>query len=115
MADYIIDCKQKRLGRVASQAAHILQGKKNVAYNPRLEGNDRVLIKNIDDLSIGGDKENQKVYYFHTGQLGHLKERKFKDVAAKLGKTHILRHAVLHMLPKNRLQARRIKRLIFEE
>lgn len=112
--DYIIDCSKKRLGRIASEAALILQGKKSVAYDPRLSGDDRVVIKNIDQLTLGGNKEAQKVYYSHTTQIGHLKERLMKDVIEKHGKGYILRHAVLRMLPKNKLQAIRIKNLIIE-
>ncbi len=112
--EYIIDCKGKKLGRVASDVAIILQGKKNPDYNPRLEGKDSVIIKNIDKLSLSGLKAEQKVYYSHTTQIGHLKERSFKDVVAKNGMKWVLRKAVMRMLPKNKLQARRIKRLIIE-
>lgn len=115
MAEYTIDCKGKVLGRVASEVALILQGKKNPNYNPRLEGDDKVIIKNIDNLVLTGNKKDQKVYYSHTTQIGHLKERKFKDVIEKHGIGWVLRKAVLRMLPKNRLQAKRIKRLIIEK
>lgn len=115
MAEYTIDCKGKVLGRVASEIALILQGKKNAGYNPRLEGDDTVIIKNIDSLNLTGNKTEQKVYYSHTTQIGHLKESKFKDVLEKHGMQWVLRKAVMRMLPKNRLQARRIKRMIIEK
>jgi large subunit ribosomal protein L13 len=115
MADYTIGCEGKVLGRVASEIALILQGKKNADYNPRLEGKDRVIVKNIGKLSLTGKKTEQKIYYSHTTQIGHLKERKFKDVIAKHGMQWVLRKAVLRMLPKNKLQAKRIKRLIIEK
>ncbi len=113
--EYTIDCKGKVLGRVASEIALILQGKKNANYNPRLEGDDKVTVKNINKLALTGNKTEQKVYYSHTTQIGHLKERKFKDVVEKNGMEWVLRKAVLRMLPKNKLQARRIKRLIIEK
>ena len=113
--EYTIDCKGKVLGRLASEIALILQGKKNASYNPRLEGDDKVIVKNIDKLTLTGSKADQKVYYSHTTQIGHLKERKFKDVVEKNGMEWVLRKAVLRMLPKNKLQARRIKRLIIEK
>ena len=113
--EYTIDCKGKVLGRVASEIALILQGKKNAGYNPRLEGIDKVIVKNIDSLNLTGRKTEQKVYYSHTTQIGHLKERKFSDVVAKHGMQWILRKAVMRMLPKNKLQARRIKRMIIEK
>lgn len=114
MADYTIDCKGKRLGRVASEIAIILQGKKNPSYDPRLEGDDKVTVTNIDKITLTGNKKDQKIYYSHTTQLGHLKERKFKDVVAKHGMKFVLRKAVLKMLPKNRLQVKRMKRLTIE-
>ncbi len=115
MSEYTIDCKGKILGRTASEIALILQGKKNSNYNPRLEGEDKVIVKNIDGLILTGRKLSQKVYYSHTTQIGHLKERKIKDVIEKHGMEWVLKKAVLRMLPKNKLQARRIKRLIIEK
>ncbi len=112
--EYTIDCKNKKMGRVASEIAQILQGKKEPEYDPRLEGKDSVLVQNVDDLELTGNKMDQKVYYSHTTQIGHLKERKIRDVIAKHGKKYILRHAVLRMLPKNKLQAKRIKRMKFQ-
>jgi large subunit ribosomal protein L13 len=111
--NYIIDAKNKRLGRLASEIAVILQGKKNPSYEPRLEGSDRVIIKNADKIVLTGRKVKQKRYYRHAGPLGHLKVRKYEDVFAKKP-TWVLRHAVKLMLPKNRLQAKRMKRLIIE-
>jgi len=111
--EYTIDCKNKRLGRIASEIAIILQGKKEASYNPRVEGVDTVVVQNVESLELSGNKLEQKKYYSHTTQIGHLKERKIKDVIAKHGKKYILRHAVLHMLPKNKLKAKRIKRMKF--
>lgn len=111
--EYIIDAKNKKLGRLASEIAVILQGKNKPSYEPRLEGGDRVVIKNVDKITVSGRKTKQKVYYRHSGPLGHLKVRKFEDVFAKKP-AWVLRHAVRLMLPKNRLLARRMKRLIIE-
>ncbi len=112
--DNIIDAKNKSLGRVASEIAVILQGKHRASYNPRLAGDDRVIVKNISQVSLSGKKTLQKVYYKHTGPLGHLKERKFSDVFEK-DPAWVLRHAVNLMLPKNRLRAKRMKRLVIEK
>ena len=113
LMDHTIDAKNKNLGRVASEIAHILQGKHKPNYEGRLAGDDRVMVKNIKSIGLTGKKRVQKVYYKHAGQLGHLKERKYADVFAK-NPGWILRHAVNLMLPKNRLRAERIKRLIIE-
>jgi large subunit ribosomal protein L13 len=111
--EYTIDVKNKRLGRVASEVAVILQGKQHVAYDPRLSGTDRVRIKNISGLTVSGSKYEEKMYYHHAGALGHLKEQKFADVFEKKP-AWVLRHAVNSMLPKNRLRAKRMRRLIIE-
>ncbi|MFH1162198.1 MAG: 50S ribosomal protein L13 [Candidatus Jorgensenbacteria bacterium] len=111
--DFTIDATGKRLGRLASEIAVVLQGKHTAAYNPRFEGSDRVVVKNVRALTVGGRKAKTKIYYRHTGPLGHLKENKFRDVFEKKP-AWVLRHAVRLMLPKNKLAARRLKRLIIE-
>lgn len=112
--DYIIDAKNKRLGRLASEIAVILQGKKHADYNPRNEGSDRVLIKNISSISISGNKAIDKTYYRHTGYMGHLKEKSYKQVFEKDPKK-VLWESVRRMLPKNFLNQRRMQRLVFVE
>lgn len=111
--EYIIDAKNKKFGRVASEIAVILQDKKNLYYNPRLAGQDKVVVKNIDKIEFSGNKLKQRIYYRHTGYMGHLKERKLEEVF-KESPARLLKSAVLRMLPKNSLRAKRIKRLIIE-
>lgn len=113
MTEYNFDAKNKRLGRLASEIAVILQGKNKASYDPKEEGDTRVVVKNIKEIAIGGDKVLQKIYYRHTGPLGHLKERRYKDTFAKKP-DWVLRNAVRLMLPKNRLNAKRLKRLVIE-
>lgn len=113
MAVYTIDAKGKKLGRLASEIAVILQGKKNPSYEPRLEGDDQVVVNNIQGITLTGKKASDKIYYHHTGPLGHLKERTYKEVFQK-NPAWVLRHAVNLMLPKNRLRAKRMKKLIIE-
>lgn len=111
---YEIDATNKSFGRLASEIAVILQGKKNPNYNPRIEGEDSVVVKNVARMKITGKKLTQKKYYHHTTQIGHLKEKTLKQVLEKKGPREILRHAVMGMLPKNKLRIRRIKRLTIE-
>jgi large subunit ribosomal protein L13 len=73
-------------------------------------GDDKVVVNNVSGLVMTGTKTDKKIYYKHTGPLGHLKERKFADVFKK-NPGWILRHAVRLMLPKNRLNAKRLKNL----
>ena len=111
---YTIDATNKSFGRLASEIAVILQGKKNPNYQPRIQGEDSVIIKNISQAKITGKKLTQKKYYHHTTQIGHLKEKSLKQVLEKKGAKEVLRHAVMGMLPKNKLRIKRIKRLIIE-
>jgi len=112
--DYLIDAKDKRLGRLASEIAQILQGKKDVSYEPRLEGKDRVLVKNVSQLVVTGRKAKQKIYYSHTGYMGHLRRRTLAMVFEK-SPAKVLERAVYNMLPKNRLRIKRMKRLVIEK
>lgn len=109
--EHVVDAKGKRLGRLASEIASVLQGKRSPFYEPRLEGSDRVVVRNVSALAFSERKLKGKVYYRHTGPLGHLKARQLKDVFAK-NPAWVLRNAVRLMLPKNKLLARRMKRLI---
>jgi large subunit ribosomal protein L13 len=111
---YTIDAAGKKLGRLASEIAVVLQGKKNPKYEPRLEGEDKVIVKNIAQMEVSGKKMKQKVYYRHTTQIGHLKERTLEKFWQKRGPAEVLRLAVMRMLPKNKLRAKRIKRLTIE-
>lgn len=114
MTDHVIDVKNKSLGRVASEIAVLLQGKDTPDYNPRKVGSNRVVIKNIKLLKVTGRKADQKTYYRHTGYMGHLRSKTYKEAFAK-NPEWVLRHAVLGMLPKNFLRSRRIKFLVFDE
>jgi large subunit ribosomal protein L13 len=111
--EYIINAEHQRLGRLASHIAVILQGKLSPGYEPRLSGKDRVVVKNIGKMSVSGEKASQKVYYRHTGYMGHLRERTFEEAFAR-SPAAVLRRAVAHMLPKNRLQTSRLARLKIE-
>lgn len=110
--DYHIDAKNKILGRLASEIAVILQGKKTPHYEPRLVGGAKVFVKNYKAVTISGGKQKEKIYYRHTGYVGHLKEKTFEQAFAKDPKW-VVREAVRKMLPKNFLNAKRLKNLIF--
>jgi len=107
------DASGKVLGRLASEIATVLRGKNKPNFRPYLIVGDKVLVKNASKIIITGNKLDQKIYYHHTGYLGHLKEVKMKDLMAKDPKD-VLRRAVLGMLPKNKLQDALIKNLTIE-
>lgn len=110
--DYHIDAKNKILGRVASEIAVILQGKKSPAYEPRLIGQDKVFVKNFAEIKVTGNKLKGRIYYRHTGYMGHLKETTLEMALAK-NPERVLLEAVRRMLPKNFLNQKRLKNLVF--
>ena len=112
--DYHIDAKNKVLGRLASDISLILQGKKSASYAPNRVSDDKVFVSNCKDIVVTGNKEIGKIYYHHTGYVGHLKELTYQQKFAKDPRV-ILRQAVRKMLPKNFLNARRLKNLVFVE
>jgi len=111
--EYTIDAKSKKLGRLASEIAIILQGKKNANYEPRLVGDDGVTVENVKDLAFSANKLTNKIYYRHTGYIGHLKSKTLKEAFSK-SPEKVLRHAVERMLPKNKLQKPRMKKLVIK-
>ena len=112
--DYTIDAKNKILGRLASEIAQILQGKRRPNYDPSKPGNDRVVIKNAAKIKITGNKADQKVYHYHTGYMGHLRTKGFKEMMEKHPE-RVLEWAVFNMLPKNYLRQKRMNRLVIEK
>jgi len=113
MKEYIIDAKNKPMGKVASEAAVVLQGKNEPSYNPRKEGAEKVRIINPDKIMITGKKRTQKVYYRHSGRAGNLRKRTLQE-ELEHNPAEVIRRAVKNMLPKNRLQNKRLKRLNIE-
>ena len=102
MAEYHIDAKHKRLGRLATEIAGILNGKKNANYEQNHVSDDKVYVKNVAQIEVTGNKLIQKVYYRHTGYPGGIYETNF----LKLQQRHpqrVLQKAVRGMLPKGPL------------
>lgn len=112
--DYHLDGKNKIFGRLASEIAVILQGKKSPKYERRSVSGDKVYVKNAKDVKITGKKYKEKIYYRHTGYMGHLKEKTFEQAFTK-SPEKVLREAVRRMLPKNFLNQKRLKNLVFVE
>lgn len=112
--DYTIDAKNQKLGRLASQVAQILQGKHHADYEPRVAGKDRVIIESVSQIAITGRKTEQKIYYRHTGYMGHLRQFKYKELFAKFPE-RVLYLAVKRMLPQNYLLQDRLNRLIIKK
>ncbi len=109
-----IDANNKTLGRVASAAAKALLGKHSADFAKNIVSEVEVKITNIDGLKISGDKVLQKEYVRYSGYPGGQKRETYGQLTARRGNKEALRRAVLGMLPKNKLQMRRIKQLTIE-
>jgi len=105
-----IDAKGKILGRLATEIAAKLIGKDLPSFDPTSVITRPITVVNAQYVVVTGRKSEQKVYRRHTGYPGGLRERSYKEQMV-LDPTHILRHAVRGMLPKNRLQTPRMKQL----
>lgn len=107
---HIIDASGQVLGRLSTQIAKLLMGKHRVDYSPNLDMGDKVVVTNAAKVAVTGRKEEQKVYYSHSGYPGGFKEVKYAQLKKEQpGK--IIQKAVKGMLPKNRLQRSRMTRL----
>lgn len=99
---YIIDADGRSLGRVATEAACLLKGKRKPTYSTHMDCGDNVIVLNADKVVLTGNKLNNKTYTSHSGYIGGLKEVKAKDMMAKHSDRAITL-AVKGMLPKNSL------------
>jgi large subunit ribosomal protein L13 len=108
--EYVIDAEGQIVGRLATKIAMILQGKTSAAYEPRLPGGNRVVVKNAAKVKFSGNKEVQKEYYHHTSYQGHLRAKSVQDMRASTPE-RIVEYAVYNMLPKNKLRQVRMNRL----
>lgn len=99
---HIIDANGKVLGRVATQAARLLQGKHKATWSPFLDQGDHVIIVNAATVRLTGNKEEQKLYRYHSGYEGGLREERAKVVRQK-DPARIVEEAVRGMLPKTKL------------
>jgi large subunit ribosomal protein L13 len=107
---WLVDADGVVLGRLATRVADILRGKDKATYTPFFDTGDFVIIVNADKIKLTGNKEEQKMYYKHSGYLGGLKETTFKHMKAKHPE-RIVTHAVKGMLPKNKLNRKILKKL----
>lgn len=106
-----IDAAGRPIGRLASEIAGLLQGKNRVDYAPNADLGCAVEVRHAAKAVFTGRKMEQKVYYHFSGYPGGLKETLAKKIAA-VDPSELIRRAVRNMLPKNRLQKGRLKRLV---
>ncbi|MEO0144298.1 MAG: 50S ribosomal protein L13 [candidate division WOR-3 bacterium] len=107
---WIIDAENKVLGRLASAIAKILMGKHKKEYTPSEDMGDYVIVINAEKVILTGKKWEKKIYRWHSGYIGGLKEYKAIDLYKK-DPRKLIYLAVKGMLPKNRTRKRRLARL----
>jgi large subunit ribosomal protein L13 len=106
----VIDAEGQVLGRLATQIARLLIGKDKPNYTPFLDCGDHIVVINAERIKLTGNKIDQKIYRHHSGWPGGLKEVPIRALMQRRP-TEVVREAVLGMLPKNKLRARRAKKL----
>ena len=99
---YLVDAKDKTLGRLASQVAARLRGKHKPQFTPHVDCGDNIVIINAAEVKVTGRKEEQKLYYHHSSYPGGMKATPYKVLMEKYP-DRILLSAIKGMLPKNSL------------
>lgn len=107
---YLIDVENKVLGRVASEIANILRGKKKPIFTPSVDTGDFVIVINAEKIALTGKKLADKTYYSHSGFPGGLKSIAAGKLLEKKPE-ELLRTAVKGMLPKNKLARHMLNKL----
>ncbi len=107
---YLIDAKDKILGRIATCAASILRGKHKTIFTPFMDCGDYVVIVNAKDIRVSGKKMQEKLYKRYSGYPGGLKQTPLEELL-KRKPTEALRHAIKGMLPKGPLGRDTFKKL----
>lgn len=105
-----INAEGKTLGRLASKIASLLRGKHKPNFSPFLDVGDFVVVVNAEKIRVTGKKLREKLYRYHSGYLGNLREFTLEEML-KRKPEEVIREAVWGMLPKNRLGRKLIKKL----
>ena len=107
---YVVDATGMTLGRLASEVASVLRGKKKPIFTPHIDTGDYVIIINAEKVAVTGKKLDQKVYYHHSEYVGGMKSATMRE---KLNKKpeEVIEHAVKGMLPKGPLGREMYKKL----
>ena len=107
---YIVDAKDKILGRLAAKIASILRGKDKVIFSTHQDVGDEVIVVNASKIRVTGKKLAQKEYKRYSAYPGGLNLTTLEAMMKKRPE-YVIRHAVKGMLPKNKLRDQMIKRL----
>jgi large subunit ribosomal protein L13 len=107
---YVVDAENKTLGRLATQIADVLRGKRKPTYTPHVDVGDFVIVTNAEKVAVTGDKREKKIYWRHSGYPGGIRSRTLGDMLEKRPED-VIRKAVKGMLPRNRLARQQLRKL----
>jgi large subunit ribosomal protein L13 len=107
---YVVDANGLTLGRLSTQIADTLRGKRKPAYTPHIDTGDFVVVVNAEKISVTGKKLTDKRYYRHSGYPGGLKSRTLQEMLDRRPE-EVIRLAVKGMLPRNRLARKQLTKL----
>jgi large subunit ribosomal protein L13 len=107
---YVVDADGKTLGRLATQIADVLRGKRKPTYTPHVDVGDFVIVINAGQVAVTGDKREKKLYWRHSGYPGGIRSRTLGDLLEKRPE-EVIRKAVKGMLPRNRLARQQLRKL----
>jgi large subunit ribosomal protein L13 len=106
----VVDANGQTLGRLATQIADSLRGKRKPEYTPHCDTGDFVIVVNAEKISVTGNKRTEKRYYRHSGYPGGLRSRTLEEMLARRPE-EVIRKAVKGMLPRNRLGRAQLTKL----
>lgn len=106
----LFDAQDQVVGRLASEIARVLRGKDNPAFTPHTDSGDYVVVINAGKVRFSGTKEDDKVYYHHTGFIGGIKSETPRKLRSRKPE-EIIRRAVWGMLPKGPLGRDQLRKL----
>ena len=106
----LVDARGKTLGRLATQIADILRGKRKPEYTPHIDTGDFVIVINAREIAVTGNKREAKMYHRHSGYPGGLRSRTLNDMLERRPE-EVIRIAVKGMLPRNRLARQQLTKL----
>jgi large subunit ribosomal protein L13 len=106
----LVDARGKTLGRLATQIADMLRGKRKPEYTPHIDTGDFVVVVNAQEIAVTGNKREAKLYHRHSGYPGGLRTRTLNDMLERRPE-EVIRIAVKGMLPRNRLARQQLRKL----
>lgn len=107
---FVVDATDIVLGKLATEVTNVLRGKNKPVFTHHLDLGDYVIILNAEKIRLTGKKMSDKIYYKHTGYIGHLRQMTAEKVMEK-NPAKILELAIRGMMPANKLRKEMMKRL----